>query len=438
MKLKVKELSEQAVTFMADRRYLVALRLQTAILRRVPEDFQTRLQMGDALVAIGAKAEAMKVYGATANLCIDGGRPLVAIIACRAMKTLGASTGKYLSRLAAVYGRGSSRLADIGARINISYGDFGVDEKELRRERTVQELVAEAVSIGAQLETVVELPPKLPKAGLLSKLSPMALIGLIRNAVVHRLPAGHRLINAGDSGDSCFMLAAGQVRVFSEDDVGQQREIAQLGSGAIFGEMALLTGSQRSATVETIEATEAIEIGPKALAAVEGEIDVLIGWLQKTADSRWMNNLLEQSSMFRIFDADQKRELLKRFSAHEISPGTTLYREGEKSRGIYLILKGEIEISRKVSGRRATLKRLRAGAMLGVTSSLGDRAAGATATAASAATVLFLPGSRVRRLSAALPEFVQAVGPVAMSRTEQLQAPLPNPEAGLQRVASVH
>ncbi len=61
--------------------------------------------------------------------------------------------------------------------------------------------------------------------------------------------AGERVIEEGSPGDSFFIIDQGQVMV-SKRMGGADREIARLMEGQFFGEMALLTGERRSATIE--------------------------------------------------------------------------------------------------------------------------------------------------------------------------------------------
>ncbi len=58
-----------------------------------------------------------------------------------------------------------------------------------------------------------------------------------------------------DPGESCFLIASGEVKVslFGED--GKEIILAKLGEGEVFGEMALLSGSPRSATVIAMQDT---------------------------------------------------------------------------------------------------------------------------------------------------------------------------------------
>jgi CRP-like cAMP-binding protein/rhodanese-related sulfurtransferase len=76
---------------------------------------------------------------------------------------------------------------------------------------------------------------------------------ILQAAEHRRVPAGRMLFEQGDAGDSFFMITSGQVRIFRKNTEGMETELAVLGPGDSFGEMALLTGAARSANVAALE-----------------------------------------------------------------------------------------------------------------------------------------------------------------------------------------
>ena len=77
------------------------------------------------------------------------------------------------------------------------------------------------------------------------------------------LPAGKVLIREGDRGREFFVVIAGEL------DVQQQgRNVATLGPGSFFGEMALLSQAPRSATVTTITPVDVLVITDRAFIAL--------------------------------------------------------------------------------------------------------------------------------------------------------------------------
>ena len=77
------------------------------------------------------------------------------------------------------------------------------------------------------------------------------------------LGAGEVLFKQGDDGDAMYMIEKGKVEIVLESDDTHQT-IAMLGEGSFFGEIALITGEKRTATVKAIAATRLIAIDKKS------------------------------------------------------------------------------------------------------------------------------------------------------------------------------
>lgn len=81
---------------------------------------------------------------------------------------------------------------------------------------------------------------------------------------------GELLVREGETGDSLFVIEAGEVRVAKSDASldGTMVELARLGPGDFFGEMSLLTGEPRSATVTAQESCEVLMLSRQAVQPV--------------------------------------------------------------------------------------------------------------------------------------------------------------------------
>ncbi|HZI18564.1 MAG TPA: DUF1003 domain-containing protein [Pyrinomonadaceae bacterium] len=73
---------------------------------------------------------------------------------------------------------------------------------------------------------------------------------------VRSAPAGTRLFNTGDAGDSMYLIEGGRVRIHLPDERGEDLTLAELGDGDFFGEMAILDGKPRSAHATVAEDAE--------------------------------------------------------------------------------------------------------------------------------------------------------------------------------------
>jgi CRP/FNR family transcriptional regulator len=88
-----------------------------------------------------------------------------------------------------------------------------------------------------------------------SELEPVA-----RVAVPRSFPKGVRVFHEGDSSDACYIVRSGDLRVTREHSDGRAIALATLGVGDIFGELAMLDGGTRSASVETLTDCELLAL----------------------------------------------------------------------------------------------------------------------------------------------------------------------------------
>ncbi len=111
-----------------------------------------------------------------------------------------------------------------------------------------------------------EVLGRLREADILSPLSEEARETIASGTRVHFYSKGETILRHGAAGDSMFVVHAGTASVRLPDDSDQAwHEVAQLGPGTVFGEMALLTGEPRTADVVALTDVTALEIGKDSL-----------------------------------------------------------------------------------------------------------------------------------------------------------------------------
>lgn len=74
------------------------------------------------------------------------------------------------------------------------------------------------------------------------------------------VPAGTLIVKQGEIPEHFYIINQGRVAVFRETEDGIRTELTKLQSGEYFGELALVTGQPRSASVEALEETRFTEI----------------------------------------------------------------------------------------------------------------------------------------------------------------------------------
>lgn len=87
---------------------------------------------------------------------------------------------------------------------------------------------------------------------MFEKLEPSELMEIIHIVDIEQYRAGEIIFSEGDTGDAWYVLYRGAVEVIKQGATGEKK-IAQLGPQSCFGEISILDGSPRSATIRTTE-----------------------------------------------------------------------------------------------------------------------------------------------------------------------------------------
>jgi len=96
-------------------------------------------------------------------------------------------------------------------------------------------------------------------------------------------PKGTVLFREGELGRNMFIIQKGKVQVRKRVGSGE-KVLAELGEGEFFGEMALLMGMDRSATVEVIEDSKILVVTPETFESLlRSNVDIALKMLRKLA-----------------------------------------------------------------------------------------------------------------------------------------------------------
>jgi CRP/FNR family transcriptional regulator len=107
------------------------------------------------------------------------------------------------------------------------------------------------------IEDTIALLQRVPA---FSTLADDDLLQVAEVAVPRQFEQGEVVFREGDESDTCYIVRTGRTRAIREHPDGRSITLAQFGPGEIFGELAMFDDERRSATVETLEATELVAI----------------------------------------------------------------------------------------------------------------------------------------------------------------------------------
>jgi len=91
-------------------------------------------------------------------------------------------------------------------------------------------------------------------------LGPEELAHVADVAVPRRYEPGAVVFREGDASDTCYVVRSGHARAIRQHNDGRAITLANFGPGDIFGELAMFEDERRSATVETLDAVEAVAL----------------------------------------------------------------------------------------------------------------------------------------------------------------------------------
>src|SRR3954451_16803216 len=100
----------------------------------------------------------------------------------------------------------------------------------------------------------------LARVPLFADLSERDLAELAQVAVPRSYEPGQAVFREGDTGDTCYVVREGCLRVTRRHSDGRVITLAEVRPGEMFGELAMFGGETRSASVEALEPTRALAI----------------------------------------------------------------------------------------------------------------------------------------------------------------------------------
>ncbi len=165
----------------------------------------------------------------------------------------------------------------------------------------------------------------------------------LRLEAVH-LAAGEALFHQDDPGDGIYVVLAGLLEAYKVKDDGGELPLAKMGAGATVGEIQVLTGGARTATVRAVESSELVKI-PTAV------FDELLRRSPETrremvaVNERRLNRSLLAEALPKLFgshDEETMRELQTVGTWREVRRGERLIQRGDPGESCYILLRGRL------------------------------------------------------------------------------------------------
>lgn len=169
---------------------------------------------------------------------------------------------------------------------------------------------------------------------------PESLGALLDAATPLSANRGQVLVRQNDLTRDFFVVLSGKLAVLAANGEGRPHQVAEIHPGELFGEMAVVMGRPRSATVQALTPVRVLRVPAESFrrfAAQEnlgGQLQAL--WAKRTE--------IQSVDILAPLPVSTVDELARAAERHTLSPGATLIREGSKSKTVFVLTAGRVQV----------------------------------------------------------------------------------------------
>jgi len=247
-----------------------------------------------------------------------------------------------------------------------------------------------------------------------------------------RVAAGETLFRRGDPGDAMFVVKSGRLRVTGATPSGAEVTLGEIGPRDWTGEMAVLTGQPRSATLAALEDAELIRLPREGFDEVARRYPEVATRLTAEIGPRLRRAQILRvwEELFGIRDPEAFRELEEAVEWRRLLAGEVLLRQGEPSDALYVVVTGRLRtVVRGPDGVDATVRETGAFSTIGELGLLTDLPRSATVLALRDSEVIKLSRDAFRAFATKHPEALLRVASIVAERQMNGGAGRPRPSA---------
>ncbi len=404
------------------------LRWIAAVLEQDPERVMAYYLAGYLLREAGQQQAAADAWRVAVQFSIREGSLARAAAAVCELRTLDLPVQDEIAQIAAVFSAESSRLLDHGAappalvktRLSINPAPMNSSEAELLEH--VKSAVTESLTLLSQDEAAQAL--KVPRQALFSSLDEPGLRALLAMLELRTVRSGTPVVVQGEPGDEAYVLARGEVKVSRKSETGDEVALARLGSGSLFGEMALLSQTPRAAQVVALRPSLLLVLRKDALDALVADEPELGLAIASYCRRRMIDNLIRTSAVLKSVNPRERPALVQRFVTCAYEAGEPIIVQGEEPEGLHLIASGSVVVVHRDAGERTVIATLGVGEVVGEMSLVLRRPSGADVVATVPTVTLHLTSEQFLEIIRAYPGVLSHLYELAVTRDTETQTVL--------------
>lgn len=232
---------------------------------------------------------------------------------------------------------------------------------------------------------------------LFAGLTPLQLREFLLDSDIRTPVAGEVVVQHNDYTNTFFSILRGQVDIRLDPE--DANNTVPLGAGKFFGEMSLISGRRRSATITAGRDCILIETPRRSMNKLIQSVEAV----RRAIDEAFLIRAIKMQIAPEVPD-DELAEVVHTASIRQYAPGEALFKEGEPGDSLHLIRSGSVTIAHAVGGREIVTAYLPSGNYVGELALLTDSPRTATVRAAVATETIRLHGTVFKVLMSLYPE----------------------------------
>ncbi|MCQ6561608.1 cyclic nucleotide-binding domain-containing protein [Paenibacillus mendelii] len=154
---------------------------------------------------------------------------------------------------------------------------------------------------------------------------------------------GQPLLVEGEIGTECYFIRTGHVQVSSRNLVGKSMLLAELGPGALVGEIGLLQNERRTARVTAIGDVSALRLDRPLFEVLAKSSPLFHESMLLTVRIRMIHRKLRNATIWSVIPDAELRGLAEVTSVRKVAKGETVVSEGTLADQFYMVSRGRLE-----------------------------------------------------------------------------------------------
>ena len=249
--------------------------------------------------------------------------------------------------------------------------------------------VVEIRSVSSALEVIKKNVP------VLSGLTTLQLREFLLDSVIRAPKRGEVLFELNDYSDTFFSIVRGGVDIHVDPNDASKR--VALTKGDFFGEMGLISGRRRNATVTAGERCILIETPRRSM----NKLINSVASVKRIIDDTFLRRAIQIAPEL---PAEALQEVVASARIERFNAGKVLFKEGDPGDSLHLIRKGSVTVARDIGGRERVLSYVAAGNYVGEMALLTDSPRSATVRASIETETIRLEGTAFKALLSRWPD----------------------------------